>query len=404
MPAMHRFAAILLVLFLLGACEPTIPAATTGPQQVPSAVPPSAKVESTVPSTEPTPVPAAITIASPLPEAVIGSPVTVQGMVALVPFESNLRGRVYDAAGAVIGEGPIMVEGSMGEENKPFSGKLDFRAAAAGPGTIEIAELSPKDGAVLSIATVAVTLQAAAAPAGAVEVPAAGALATLPLHILARGGTPGDEVVAALLWDDGNVLERTYTLMSGEDGGGLLVESLWWQADVPPLPFPPTQPATLEIRAADGTLLARQQLTVVSWDDPDVQQVTVYFLLGEELQAVTRIVPRTERIGTAALEELLWGPPPPNLADFKTALPLPSDVLSYPGRGAGWGPRVRLLELTITDGVANANFSREFQSYGGGSLRVSLISQQITRTLLEFPTVQQVVIAVEGQTEGVLEP
>jgi spore germination protein GerM len=193
--------------------------------------------------------------------------------------------------------------------------------------------------------------------------------------------------------------------LEGPDGEGLLIESLWWQANIPPLPFPPTQPATLEIRATDGPVLAEEQLTVLSWDDvANVQEVTVYFLLDEELQAVTRVVPRTVRIGTAALEELLWGPPPPNAAGFITALPLPSDVLAYPGQGPDWGPRVRLLELTIEDSVATANFSREFRAYGGGSLRVTLIREQITRTLLEFPTVQEVVIAVEGETEGVLEP
>jgi hypothetical protein len=401
----------LFLLFLLTACGPTAPAPTTGIDQVPSPVPPTAKVVvptavPTVPMPGPTPVPAAITITSPLAGTEVASPVAVQGMVAVVPFESNLRGRVYDTTGQVLGEGPITVQGSMGDPGPaPFSGEIAFQASTAGPAKIEIAEISPKDGSVIEAATVQVNLQIAAAPAGAIEVPATGISATLPLHILAHVGRPGDQVIAALRWQDGSVLTRTYTLLEGQDGRGLLVEGLWWQADVPPLPFPPTQPATLEIRADDGTVLAQQQLTVLSWDDEaNVQQVTVYFLLGEELQAVTRVVPRTIRIGTAALEELLWGPPPPNLAGFTTALPQPADVLAYPGQGPDWGPRVRLLELTIENGVATANFSREFRAYGGGSLRVTLIREQIARTLLEFPTVQEVVIAVEWETEGVLEP
>jgi spore germination protein GerM len=65
---------------------------------------------------------------------------------------------------------------------------------------------------------------------------------------------------------------------------------------------------------------------------------------------------------------------------------------------------VTLRSLTITNGVATADFSRELQAYGGGSLRVMLIRQQISRTLLQFPTVRLVRIAVEGQEEGVLEP
>ena len=42
--------------------------------------------------------------------------------------------------------------------------------------------------------------------------------------------------------------------------------------------------------------------------------------------------------------------------------------------------------------------------YGGGSLRVMLIRRQITQTLRQFATVREVRIAIEGQTEGVLEP
>jgi len=79
-------------------------------------------------------------------------------------------------------------------------------------------------------------------------------------------------------------------------------------------------------------------------------------------------------------------------------------VLSYPGRGPDWGPRVTLRKLTIQDGVATADFSREIEAYGGGSLRVSLLRQQIVQTLKQFPTVKQVVIAVEGETETVLQP
>lgn len=401
MDTLYRALAILLLLFLLVGCVPTVPSPTGGPDVIVTPVPATAKAEPTpAPSVAPL---AHITIDFPGINAAITSPVEVRGVVAIVPFESTLLGQVYDASGQVVGAGPLMVQGSMGDEGpRPFAGTLAFTPTVGGPGRIEVAEISPKDGSVLHSAAVSVVL---AAPLATIEIPAAGDQAVLPLHILARAGRPGDQVVAALRWQDGSVLERTYTLLAGEDGRGLLIESLWWQADVPPQPFPPTQPATLEIRALDGTLLASQQLTVLSWDDTAaVQQVTVYFLLGEELQAVKLNVPRTPRIGAAALEMLLWGPPPPNLAGLGTALPRPADVLSFPGRNPDWGPRVRLLGLTIENGVATANFSREFAAYGGGSTRVLLIREQITRTLKEFSTVKEVVIAVEGETEAVLEP
>ncbi len=115
-------------------------------------------------------------------------------------------------------------------------------------------------------------------------------------------------------------------------------------------------------------------------------------------------IPKTTKIATAALEHLLWGPPSPNLAGFGTEIPTPQQVLAFPGRQSDWGPRVRLLSVTIVDGVATADFSKEMEAYGGGSLRVKLIRDQITQTLKQFSTVQQVIIAVEGETETVLQP
>lgn len=98
------------------------------------------------------------------------------------------------------------------------------------------------------------------------------------------------------------------------------------------------------------------------------------------------------------------GPPAGSPPSVTTALPLPQQVLSYPGRRADWGPRVTLRRLTIVNGVATADFSKELRAYGGGSARVALIRRQITQTLLQFPTIQHVRIAIEGAIVGVLEP
>jgi hypothetical protein len=238
---------------------------------------------------------------------------------------------------------------------------------------------------------------------GAVEVPATGARVTLPLHLLVRGGQPGERVTATLRWQDGTTLAQPYTLLAGEDGRGLLIDSLNWMMSSQP-PQPKTQPATLELTSATGDLLARQPLTLLSSSDPTTQVVQLYWLLGEELQPMPRRVPQSLRIGTAALEELLWGPGPPNFAGFESALPSPTQVLSYSGRDASWGPRVTLRKLTIVDGVATADFSRELAAYGGGSTRVMFIRQQITRTLRQFPSVRDVRIAIEGETELILQP
>jgi spore germination protein GerM len=134
---------------------------------------------------------------------------------------------------------------------------------------------------------------------------------------------------------------------------------------------------------------------------PGEIEIVLYWVVGEELQPEYRRIPSTQAVGTAALELLLAGPQQPGLS---TAIPTPEEVQSYPGRQADWGDRVRLLGLTIEDGVATANFSQEMRAYGGGSARVHMIREQITQTLLQFPTVQEVRIAVEGEVETALQP
>jgi hypothetical protein len=240
-------------------------------------------------------------------------------------------------------------------------------------------------------------------PSEAIAIPSSGARVTLPLHILAQLGQPGGQLIARLRWQDGTELMRIFPVLRGTDGQGLLIGTLNWMNEGPP-PQPPSQPATLDLLSGSGELQARQPVTMLSASDPGTQLITLYWLLGDDIVPIQQRVPRTAQIGTAALNELLWGPNPPNLAGFSTAIPTPEQVLSYPGRAPGWGSRVTLRSLTIVDGLATADFSKELKAYGGGSLRVLRIRQQIERTFLQFPTVREVRIAIEGQTEGVLEP
>jgi hypothetical protein len=237
------------------------------------------------------------------------------------------------------------------------------------------------------------------------EYPTPEAQVTLPVHMQARVGQPGQQVIASLRWDDGVVLTDTFTLLKGEDGRGLLIDSLDWVTEGRP-PQSVTNHASLEIRDEAGVVLARSPLTVLPYNHEDTMTVQLYWVDEERLEPVQSSIVRTEAVGSAALEELLWGPPPKVIAfpDFGTALPMPEEVLAYPGRGPDWGPRVMLRKLTIEDGVATADFSKELRAYGGGSTRVTLIREQITRTLKQFPTIREVRIAIEGQTEGVLEP
>jgi hypothetical protein len=78
-----------------------------------------------------------------------------------MPFEANLRGRVYDTRGRVVGEEPIQVRPEVEDEfggRGTFAGAIPFEIETAGPGSVEVAEISARDGSIVVSAMVAVTL------------------------------------------------------------------------------------------------------------------------------------------------------------------------------------------------------------------------------------------------------
>jgi len=105
--------------------------------------------------------------------------------------------------------------------------------------------------------------------------------------------------------------------------------------------------------------------------------------------AVERTVPYTQQTARVALEELIKGPAEQEKLDkYFTSLPI----------------NVKIQKLTIENGIANADFSKDLEQGVGGSCRVSAIRAQITETLKQFPTVNQVVISIDGRTEDILQP
>jgi len=329
----------------------------------------------------------------------VSNPLTVRGRTALMPFEATLVVRVYDAWGQLCGVAPIMTQGEYGGP-ATFEGSVTY-GGVPGTGRVEVADISAKDGSDIAVASVAVTL-AGFPGSGYVEMPAPLDQATVPTHVLARVGQPGEQVNVTLTWDDGTQFAHVVTLLAGRDGRGLATISLDWVLDPRP-PHPGTQGATLYIHDLAGQMLARQPLTVLHPNDANTLGVNVYWVRHEQVTPQPIRVPRTLGIGRAALEALLWGPVPNNLEGFQTAIPLPAEVLTAANRGADWGERVRIKGLTIINGVARADFSKELLANAGGSARMTLIRQQIEQTLLQFSTVNQVIITVEGQT-GMLEP
>lgn len=104
---------------------------------------------------------------------------------------------------------------------------------------------------------------------------------------------------------------------------------------------------------------------------------------------VERIIPKTQAIARAALEELLNGPTEKEKIDgFLTNI----------------NPGVKIQKLTIENSLAKVDFDKQLEFQVGGSCRVAAISAQIRETLKQFPTVKKVIISIDGRTEDILQP
>lgn len=103
---------------------------------------------------------------------------------------------------------------------------------------------------------------------------------------------------------------------------------------------------------------------------------------------VSRTVAGAAAPAQAALEALLAGP-------------------TGAERGRGYvtniNPGVAVRSVSISDGVATVDFSAEMERSGGACL-VTAIRAQVESTLTQFPGVSSVRIAIEGNTEAILQP
>lgn len=121
---------------------------------------------------------------------------------------------------------------------------------------------------------------------------------------------------------------------------------------------------------------------------PGTIGVKVYFwnqnaMSCVETAAFIREIPGTEKVATAALEELFKGPNETEKAKgYLTMLPNGS----------------RLNSLVIKEGIAYADFNVITQS-GGGSTSMCVRVEQIKQTLLQFPTIDSVKFSINGEDD-----
>ena len=135
----------------------------------------------------------------------------------------------------------------------------------------------------------------------------------------------------------------------------------------------------------DGTMIDEEPAETVT--------LSLYFVSvtdgTEEVVAVEREFDRTVTPARAALEALFSGPTEAEAAVGYTSA-IPSGVV--------------IRELSIEDGVATVDLSSELDAGVAGSATVMAIREQIESTLLQFETVNDVIISVEGEVEGILQP
>jgi hypothetical protein len=107
--------------------------------------------------------------------------------------------------------------------------------------------------------------------------------------------------------------------------------------------------------------------------------------------AVERTIPKTQAVAQAALEELLKGVTEAEKTNgYFTSI---ND-----------GVEIKSVALNFNTGTIRADFSDQLEFQVGGSCRVSAIGAQITETLKQFNTVENVIISINGRTEDILQP
>lgn len=109
-----------------------------------------------------------------------------------------------------------------------------------------------------------------------------------------------------------------------------------------------------------------------------------------DVMALEKVIPKTQAVARAAIEELLRGP-------------------TAQEQMLGWyssiNPGVKIQSLNIGEkGTARIDFDERLQEAVGGSCRVAAIRAQITKTLKQFPTIKNVIISINGRTEDILQP
>lgn len=102
--------------------------------------------------------PEEISIQSPaLSEVVSGGTAHIKGVAAPI-FEQALRVAIVDASGAIVGSSSVIVQGEAGKPGR-FEADVPYAVGSEQPGSIQVYFTSPRDGGIVHLSSVEVTLR-----------------------------------------------------------------------------------------------------------------------------------------------------------------------------------------------------------------------------------------------------
>lgn len=103
---------------------------------------------------------------------------------------------------------------------------------------------------------------------------------------------------------------------------------------------------------------------------------------------VDRVVPNAETLGPGALVALIEGPKGKEMEKYFSAI----------------NPKTLIQKFELSNKVAYVDFSSDLNAGVAGSCKVVAIRSQIENTLLALPDIDKVIISINGETNGILEP
>lgn len=184
--------------------------------------------------------PVAIEVFSPISTGVYHSPIEIIGYSRT--FEGSVLVRLRDSKGEIIGERPT--QGGSSDGFDFFHTRLRFFVNAQQNGTVEVYELSAKDGSEIHKVTIPVILQPGQRVLD-VEYPTPGQAVCTPVIISGYSNTYEANVVASLHTRSGNLITMTTTM-----GGNLGIYQNF--SAVLSRTLTTTQPLLVDLYGGDG--------------------------------------------------------------------------------------------------------------------------------------------------------